>query len=851
MNKSIWKQLTPHAIAIGIFFLVACLYCLPVFKGSVLGQHDTLSWKAMAQQSYEFKEKYGHVPLWTNSMFSGMPTFQIALESKYNIGIAFLHGIFTLYMPQPAGLFFLACIGFYILCLVLGIRPWIAILGSLAYSFASYSAVIVAVGHITKFGSMGYAPAVLAGIILLTQRKYVLGFLTTLVFGTLLFYQNHIQIIYYLFLVIGFMAIAYAVQCIRKKEIKPLLVSAGLAIVAIALSAASFAVVLLPTREYAKETMRGGRSQLTTTETGNKTAGGLDKDYAFGWSYGITETFSLAVPRIYGGSSPTVIGNQYVSEIGDQSKTATVLAEKTGMPEEQANELAKAQFSAYWGDQPGTSGTVYVGAIICFLFIAGLVIYRGWHLSWIIAATILGIVMAWGKNFATLNYFLFDYLPSYNKFRAPTMALIIPQLTVPLLAVLGLNELVSDKADKTWMWKKLKVTTIAAGALVLILGALYFSLSYTNKGEKDLKQNLARSMEQQMSQGKQPTPEITQQANEFGRAVFTALQDDRRSLYGGDLLRTIILMLLTAGLLAAVAKNKLSGQIAVFALIGLTLFDLLGVDMRYLTSKNYMEKEEVAQFIPSRADEQIRQDTSYFRIFDQAGGNPFNDARASYFHNSVGGYHAAKLSLYNDLIQNQLGKGNMKVFNMLNTKYFIVNNPQDRQPIAQQNPEALGAAWLVKTIKYVNNADEEMKALDTFEPRDTAITEKSEQAKIPFAPQYDSAASIRLVKNLNDEIQYQFEAGSNQFAVFSEIYYPKGWKAFIDGKETPIVKVNYCLRGLAVPAGKHGIEFRFEPQSFILGDRISLITGIISIISLLGGIAWLWKQNKKSITANA
>lgn len=844
MNKTIWQRSVPHLIAIGVFFVIAVIFCLPALQGMVLNQHDTLSWRAMVQQSVEFREKYGYTPLWSNSMFSGMPAFQIGIESKYNITLAYLNSLFTMFLPQPAGLFFLNCIGFYVLCMVLRIKPWIAVLGSLAYAFASYSAVIVAVGHLTKFGSMGYAPAVLGGIILMSQRKYVLGFLTTLVFGTCLFYQNHIQVVYYLMLVIGFMGIAFAVQSVRQKDLKPLFVTIGLSIVALGLGAASYAVILLPTRDYASETMRGGRSRLSSDVKENKSKGGLDKDYAFNWSYGKAETFTLIVPRIYGGSSPTVIGNEYSSEIGNNSKTAAVLAEKTGMPEEQANELAKAQFSAYWGDQPGTSGTVYVGAIICFLFILGLVVYRGWHLWWIIPATLLGILLAWGKNFPAFNYFLFDYLPMYNKFRAPTIALIIPQLTMPLLAVLGLNTLLDEKADKEWIFKKLKVAGIATGAVLLVLVYLYFSLGYTSQGESGLRENLTNSMLGQMSQGNPPTPEMQSQANDFGRAVVAALKSDRQSLFGNDLLRSAILIVLAAAALLAVAKSKLSGQLAVFILLGLSTYDLLAVDTRYLTKKNYQEKEEVTAFIPNRADQQISQDTSYYRVFDQAGGNPFNDARASYFHNSVGGYHAAKLALYDDLIKGQLSKGNMQVFNMLNTKYFLVTNPADRQPVAQQNPDALGAAWLVSKLDYVDGPDAEMKALDSFNARTTAIADKTEQPKIPFQPQYDSTATISLVQNLNDKIDYTFQAATNQLAVFSEVYYPNGWKAFIDGKETPIVKVNYLLRALPVPAGKHAIEFRFEPASFVLGDRISLIVGIISILLLIGGAFYLWKQQK-------
>jgi hypothetical protein len=848
MNKTLWQRIQPHVIAIAVFFVISCVYCLPVFKGEVLGGHDSLGWKSMSHQSYEFKEKHGHLPLWTNSMLSGMPAYQIAMESKYNVTLAQLNHVFTLFLPEPAGLFFLSCIGFYILCIVMGARPWVAVLGSLGYAFASYSAIIVAVGHISKFASMGYAPAFLAGLVLLSQRKYILGFMTTLLFTTCLLFQNHLQVVYYTFLTAGFMAIAYLIHTIRQKEIKPFLTTAGLAVIAVIISVASYAVVLLPTRDYVKETMRGGRSELTPLDKGNKSTGGLDKDYAFTWSYGVSETLTFIVPRIFGGSSPSVLDNQYVNEIGHGSKVAEVFAEKTGMPEDQANEIV-GQYSPYWGAQPSTSGAVYLGAIICFLFIVGLVFYRGWHLGWIVGATILGILLAWGSNFAALNYFLFDHLPYYNKFRAPSQALIIPQLTFPLLAVLGVSELLSDKYDAAIRWKKLKQALYITAGLVAVLVAMYFTLDYTGPNDNMVRDNLSGAMAQQMAQGGQPTPDMQAQASDFGRSVVNALKDDRRSLYGGDLLRSVIFIVLAAGLLFAYTRKGLSAQILVIGLVVLSAIDLLGVDLRYLTQKHFHPADETAELTPTRADLQIKQDTGYYRVLDQTGGNPFVDSRASYFHNSVGGQHPARLALYDDLIQRQLNKGNMQAYNMLNTKYIIVNNPQDRQTMAQINPEALGPVWLVKTIKYVNNADEEMKALDTFNPKDTVIIDKREQSKVPFGPQFDSTATIRLVQNLNDNISYEFNAASNQFAVFSEIYYAGGWKAFIDGKEAPIVRVNYVLRGLAVPAGKHAIEFRFEPKDVALGDNISLVAGIISILILLGGSWYLWKQSRQAVDA--
>lgn len=840
MNKSLWPRVQPHVIAIAVFFVVSCVYCLPAFKGLIVSQHDIEGWKGMAQQSIEFKEKYGHYPLWTNSIFSGMPAFQVLIESKYNITLAWLHHLFTLSLPEPAGLFFLACIGFYILSLSLNIKSKIAILGSLAYAFSSYNAVIVSVGHTTKFSSMGYAPAVLAGIILLTQRKYLLGFITTLVFATQLFYQNHVQIVYYTLLMALCIAVVHAIHCIRTKELGHLLKVGGLAIIAGVMGLLSYAVVLFPTYDYTKETMRGGRSELTKPgEKENKSKGGLDKNYAFGYSYGITEVLTMVVPRMYGGSS---------AEMQPGSKTAKVLEEKTGMPEDQADQFAQ-QLPAYWGPQGGTSGAVYFGAIICILFIFGLVYYTGWHNKWIIAATILGIFLAWGKHFSTLNYFLFDYLPFYNKFRAPSMAMVIPQLTVPLLAALGLDQIFEAPFDKQAFWKKFKLATIISGIFIAVLAIMYFMLDYKADTDNMLRDNLANSMMQQMSQQGQPSASVAQQAQDFGKSVVNALRSDRQALYGSDLVRSIIFIVLGLGVLYLYAQNKLNKNIASVALIALVFIDLIGVDLRYLNSDRYVEKDQFNEyFSPTAADLQIKQDTSYYRVFNNSDGDPFQlsgaTSRTSYFHNSVGGYHPAKLALYNDLIFEQLVKGNMQVFNMLNTKYFIVANPADRKPIVQQNPNALGAAWFVNAVKYVNNANEEMKALDNFSPHDTVIIDKREQSKVSFAPHADSTANIALVQNLNDKIIYRSSAKTNGFAVFSEVYYPRGWKAFIDGKETPIARVNYVLRGMAVPAGEHNIEFRFEPTSYFIGDTTSMLVGIVSILVLLYGIFILWKKNR-------
>jgi hypothetical protein len=569
MNKSLWQKLQPHAIAAGVFFIISCIYCLPAFKGFVIMQHDAEGWQGMAQQSIEFKEKYGHYPLWSNAVFGGMPAFQIIIGSTYNITLAWLHYLFTMFLPAPAGLFFLACIGFYILSITLNIKSRVAILGSLAYAFASYNAVIVSVGHTTKFSSMGYAPAVLAGLILLTQRKYLLGFIVTLIFSTQLFYQNHIQIVYYTFLIAILISLAFLIQAIKNKELAHFGKVAGLALVAGGMGLLSYAVILFPTYIYSKETMRGGRSELTKPgNEKNKTKNGLDKDYAFQYSYGITEVLTMVVPRLYGGSG---------GEMPEGSETSKVFAEKLGIGEEQAEQYGRSM-PAYWGPQPLTSGAVYFGAVVCLLFLFGCVYYKGWHSQWIIAAVVLGIVLAWGRHFSAINYFLFDHLPFYNKFRAPSMAMVIPQLAIPLLASLGFNQILETKWDKTEFWQKFKQASIITGILAISLVALYFMFDFKSENDNSIRENLTASLTQQLSPTGQPTTEAQQRASDFGRSVVNALKKDRQSLMAKDLIRSLIFMAVAWGLIYFYGKDKIKEKILTTVLVTLVFIDLIGVD---------------------------------------------------------------------------------------------------------------------------------------------------------------------------------------------------------------------------------------------------------------------------------
>jgi hypothetical protein len=836
MKNFNFKKILPHLIAVAIFFIVAVIYCKPALQGKVVAQSDIQGWRGMAQQSFEFKDKYGHFPLWTNSMFSGMPAYQIALDPRTKISVGYLTSVLTLGLPIPISFFFLACICFYFLCVVAGANPWASILGGLAYAYSTFDPIIISVGHNTQMFSIGYAPAVLAGLLLLFQRKYLVGFTITALFSFFLIEQNHVQIVYYTLIIAIIMTIAFFIKSYREKQLVVAVKSAAFGLLAGIIGLACCAVSMMPTYEYAKESMRGGKSELTSDIQGNKTKGGLNKDYAFQYSLGFGETFTFIVPGLYGG------GNSGSDEYTTSSKFVEKFSE-LGLPEDQALQIE--DHYSYWGPQQGTSGPVYLGAIICMLFIFGVIYLKSWYKWWLIAASVLGVLLAWGSNFQTFNYFLFDYLPFYSKFRAPTMALVIPQLCFPLMAVLALTKFISSEIDIEETWKKLKTTAIISGVILVLLAGFYMTASFTGPNDKSIREQFKSMMH--VPQGQQASPQLEQQADQTSRSLISALQSDRKSLMGSDLLRSFILIAIAVFLMAMYLKKKVSAQILVGALIVLSAYDLLGIALRYLNSEKFVEPEDFESvFIPSPAVAQILKDPDHanFRVFNTTV-DAFNDATTAYNLNTIGGYHPAKLDLYNDIITRQLSKGNMQVFDMLNTKYFIVQNPQTGKPEAQLNPNAFGNCWLVKGIKFVENADQEMAALDNTDLKDTAVVENKFKAQIPAQPKYDSVGYIKLVENKNDVIDYKFSAPSPQFAVFSEVYYPKGWNVFIDGTKANYVKTDYVLRGMYVPAGNHNIEFRFEPKSFYTGRLISIISNILVALLIIATIVYYATRKKK------
>jgi len=835
--KSTWfKSALPHILAITAFLLIAVIYCQPAIQGKVLEQHDIIGWKGMAQQSFEFKEKNGHFPLWTNSLFSGMPAYTIAYDGPA-IQTIVLQPIITLGLPVPISFFFLACIAFYFLCLVFKVNPYISAMAAIAYAYSTFDPIIIAVGHNTQMMAIAYAPAVIGSLVLIYQRKYITGAALLALFFGLQISTQHVQVVYYTSIIMALISIAYLVNSIREKELPKVFPAFGIALAAALLGLGTYAVTWMPLKEYSQDSMRGGKSELTQADSTNKSKGGLNKDYAFFYgSYGIAETFTFITPGIYGGGSA---GKSFKP---GNSVFAEKLAE-VGVPEESAIQYANSY--AYWGNQPGHAGPVYLGAIICFLFIVAMVYLKSWHKWWALAAVIIAVFLSWGKNFSSLNYFIFDYLPLYNKFRAPSMALVIPQLVFPLLAALGFQELVSGKYSNEQAWKKLKTSVYIAGGVFALLLLFYITADFKGPNDAALKEQLSGMM-LSGSQGN-PTPQLQQQAATFSQTVVRSLQDDRKSLFTGDMFRSLLLIAVAVVLLGAYLKNKINQQFLLISMFIICSFDLVGVAGRYLNSGNYVEQDAYeTAFLPNSADLEILKDTNKpFRVFDQSDPQgPFNGSRASYFHNSVGGYSPAKLSLYNDIIEKQLSKGNMQVFNMLNTRYFIGNNPANNQPVAQVNPGAYGPAWLVKSIKIVQNADEEMNALDNTNLRDTVIIQQKYASIAGQSPAFDSTAVIQWVENLNDKVVYKTKSATAQFVVFSEIYYDKGWNAFIDNKPAVYAKVNYVLRGMPVPAGSHTIEFRFEPTTVKTSKTITTISAILVYLLLIIAGFMTWRSKK-------
>jgi uncharacterized membrane protein YfhO len=762
-----------------------------------------------------------------------MPAFQIGGVPYNNVVPSYVHMIMTLGLPKPVNFFFLACICFYFLCITLRVRTVFGILGALAFAYATYNPIITAVGHDTKMLSIAYMPALLASIILIYEKRYWLGAGLTALFTSVLIIQNHPQIDYYLFFTLGIMTIFYAARWIKNKEWRHFGLAIVFTIVAGLTGVLTNAASIFSTYEYQKETIRGGaRSIVDSTAKNENASNGLTKDYALSYSMNITEPFIMMVPRMYGGAS-------YAMELKEEDSKA--LESLRAFPNEVQQQVSQ-YLSFYWGGmaKPGesVSGPAYVGAIICVLAILAMFVLDGKHKWWILTAVGITIMMSWGSYFDTLNGFLYKALPLYNKFRAPSMILVVSQMLLPLLAVLGLSK-IADTTDKKTLLPRFKKGLIAVAITFALLFIIYFISDFMSGADNELMKRLK-------SGGAQ-----AQQALQIFSSFFEGLREDRKSLMMGDILRSLGFGAVALLLVFLAIRKTISDLVLGIGLIIFVLIDSFTIDVKYLNYESYRDKQEnEGSFVKTKSDEEILADKSFFRVYNVTG-DQFQENITSYYYNSVGGYHPAKIAIYQELIENKLSSQqlNMPVLNMLNTKYLIQKDRNGQTEAYQKNDSALGNCWLVKNIQFVKDANAEMNSLGNFNPADTAVVQESFKSFIPFQPEADSAATISLVKNDNDIVTYTFNAASNQFAVFSEVYYENGWKAYIDGKETPIVKVNYVLRGLAVPAGKHDIRFEFKPNGYIKGRKITSVAQVLLGILLLSALFMEWRKRKSKTNA--
>jgi hypothetical protein len=813
MKKGNFKVLLPHIIAISVFLIVSLFYCKPALEGKVLQQHDIVGAKGMAQNAIEFHEQYGHMPLWNTNLFSGMPNFQVLIQGPFMLFN--VETIRNFGLPKPFSFFFVACVCFYILCMAFRINFIIAMLGALAFAYTTYNPIIIGVGHDTKMQAIAYMPGLLAGLVWIYEKKYWVGLAVTALFATLEITANHPQINFYFLIIAAAMTIAYAVQWIRNKEWKHTALALSLAIIGGLIGIGNSAVTLFTTYDYSKYTMRGGKT-IESSDKGiiEKKTSGLDLDYAFSYSLGKSETATLLMPNAFGSSS---------SETFDEESSLVEELVERDIPEASAVQLA-GQLPKYWGGVlPGTSGPVYVGAITCLLFVLGLVLLKTRHRWWIVGAVLFGILLAWGQYFSAFNTFIFENVPIYNKFRAPSMALVIPQFLIPLMSVLTLQH-IFFKENINNDQHFFKYSLYAIGGLIALLFLVYLFNDYNAPVDEQV---LAAYNQQQGS-------------GDIGRMIVNSLIAARKSMFSGDLMRLIGFAALLLGGIYLWKRNILSPLAVIIILLLVNTIDLLIVGKKYLTEDNYVEKDQYVQqnFTPTTADQSILNDKAdkvpHFRVYNLSPDR-FSESRTSYFHRSLGGYHPAKLRNYQDLIEHQFSKNtlNTAVLNMLDTRYLLIPDQQTGATInIQKNDSALGAAWFIKELRIVNGPAEEIKALDNFNPATTAFIDKAFSAdlKQSFA---DTGAAITLTKYNNDTADYVTTNNSEGFAVFSEIYYPAGWNAYVDDKKTKHYKVNYLLRGLPVPAGKHNISFRFEPESFYTGYTLALWSGIILYLTLL------------------
>ena len=825
------KKFLPDLIAILAFIVISFIYFFPaITEDRILFQHDTVAGAGAGQEAKEYYERTGERTRWTNALFGGMPTYQMSPSYYSTEPLTFVQKVYHLFLPNYVWLTFIMMLGFYILLRAFGIPAWLAGLGGIIWGFSSYFFILIAAGHIWKFITLAYIPPTIAGIVLAYRKKYLLGGIITALFMAMQILSNHVQMTYYFLFVILFMVGAFFEDAWRKKELPQFFKATGVLIVAGLIGVSINLSNLYHTYEYSKETMRGKSELKYEGAAAKQTSSGLNRDYITQWSYGIGETFSLLVPNVKGGASVPLSRSEKAMEKANPMYSSLY-----------------SQLTQYFGDQPMTSGPVYVGAFVLMLFILGCFIVKG-PMKWaLLGATIFSILLSWGKNFMGLTDFFIDYIPMYNKFRAVSSILVIAEFTIPLLAILTLKEILTKPE---LLKEKLKYIYISFGltgglALLFAIAPRLFFPTYIPGNEMAALQNAL------------PADQLS--------PIIANLEEMRVHLFTSDAWRSFFIVTIGTLLLLAYNAKKLKATWTVAAIALLCLGDMWSVNKRYLYDEQFIPKsEQTATFRKTQTDELILQDPSLdYRVLNFAG-NTFEENNTSYWHKSVGGYHAAKLRRYQEMIDHHIAKemqaayqevatagGQMDsvnaakfpVLNMLNTKYFIFPAGQQGQTVPIENPYTFGNAWFIDKIQYVNNANEEIDAIGQVDLQQTAIVDsKFKEALKGVNEGYkDSLSTIRLTSYEPNQLVYETSSPQDGIVVFSEIYYP-GWTATIDGKPADIARADYILRAMNVPAGKHTIEMRFDPQSLHITEGIAY--GAMALL-LVGVIILIWIYRKK------
>ena len=807
-----------------LFLFISIAYFIPdILEGKKLSQHDILQFKGMSKEIVDHREKFDEEPLWTNSMFGGMPAYLVSTKYEGNL-MKKVHSFFTLFNYRPVSFVFLYLIGAYIAFLLLGINPWLAFAGAIAYGFSSYFFQIIVAGHVSKVLALGYMPPIIAGVYVAFRGKAILGSMVTGVFLGLQILMNHLQITYYTMLVILIFGIIELITAIRNKTFATFLKPFPWLILFVVLAVGANFSNIMTTYEYGKYSIRGP-SELSSNQE-NKTSG-LDKDYATQYSYSIGETFNMLIPNFMGGSSG--------GRLKESSHTYEYLKGAYG------NSVAKDFIQSvplYWGEQVQTAGPVYIGAVVVFLFVLGLFLIKGPVKWWLAIATVFSILLAWGHHFSLLSNFMLEYFPGYNKFRTVSMTLVIAEFTMPFMAVLVLKEIIFGSIPRKEFLKALKYTFFGLGGLILIF--LMIAGSF----------DMSTPYDQQRLQGIE--------------GLIDAIELDRLAIFRSDAFRSLVFISLTAALVYFGHLKKIKFNTLILLLTILLLSDLWPVNKRYLSSRNFVtSKEDKNPFTASTADMIILRDTDpHFRVLN-VSLSPLQDASTSWFHKSIGGYHGAKMRRFQELYDHHIEKEFMTLFNtmrekpvlesidsamagmnalnMLNTRYIIYN--PEAPPLV--NKSELGNAWFVQDFKIVANADEEIAAVASFNPATTAIIDQRFSSFLEgFLINKDTAATIRLSEYRANYLKYASSASTEQLAVFSEVYYDKGWKAYIDNEPADHLRADYLLRAMRIPAGNHTIEFKFHPASYYTGEKISFASSLILILLVIGFAYKSWKKEK-------